>query len=132
MVPDRCISSIRHMYTTDFVYDGPTFLVPLSPSYPSSPVQPNKSGSFGCYGYECVNAIINFVSRARELGGGGGGGGDPQLDLSLLCVYHRNRLFVKVVKIYCIDTRRKLLYRNLCMYIGMNTKASCVVIVDLH
>ena len=38
MVPVRCISSIRHMYTTDFAYDGPIFLVPLSPSYPSSPV----------------------------------------------------------------------------------------------
>ena len=36
--PSRCISSIRHMYTTDFAYDGPIFLVPLSLSYPSSPV----------------------------------------------------------------------------------------------
>ena len=26
------------MYKTDFAYDGPIFLVPLSPSYPSSPV----------------------------------------------------------------------------------------------
>ena len=26
------------MYTTDFAYDGPIFLVPLSPSYPSLPV----------------------------------------------------------------------------------------------
>ena len=26
------------MYTTDFAYDRPIFLVPLSPSYPSSPV----------------------------------------------------------------------------------------------
>ena len=26
------------MYMTDFAYDGPIFLVPLSPSYPSSPV----------------------------------------------------------------------------------------------
>ena len=26
------------MYTTDFAFDGPIFLVPLSPSYPSSPV----------------------------------------------------------------------------------------------
>ena len=38
LVPVRCISSIRHMYTTDFAYDGSIFLVPLSPSYPSSPV----------------------------------------------------------------------------------------------
>ena len=30
--------NIRHMYTTDFAYDGPNFMVPLSPSYPSSPV----------------------------------------------------------------------------------------------
>ena len=36
-LPVRCISSIRHMYTTDFAYDGPICLVPLSPSYPSSP-----------------------------------------------------------------------------------------------
>ena len=26
------------MYTTDFAYDGPIILVPLSLSYPSSPV----------------------------------------------------------------------------------------------
>ena len=38
LVPVRCISSIRHMYTTDIAYDGPIFLVPLSLSYPSSPV----------------------------------------------------------------------------------------------
>ena len=38
LVPVWCISSIRHMYTTDFANDGPIFLVPLSPSYPSSPV----------------------------------------------------------------------------------------------
>ena len=36
--PSQCISSVRHMYTTDFAYDGPIFLVPLSLSYPSSPV----------------------------------------------------------------------------------------------
>ena len=38
LVPVRCTSSIRHMYTTDFAYDGQIFLVPLSLSYPSSPV----------------------------------------------------------------------------------------------
>ena len=38
MLGPRCISSIRHMYTTDFAYDGLIFLVPSSPSYPSSPV----------------------------------------------------------------------------------------------
>ena len=27
-----------HMYMTDFAYDRPIFLVPLNPSYPSSPV----------------------------------------------------------------------------------------------
>ena len=32
------------MYTTDFAYDGPIFLVPLSPSYPSSPVSIVKLG----------------------------------------------------------------------------------------
>ena len=32
------ISSMCHMYMTDFAYDGPIFLVPLSLSYPSSPV----------------------------------------------------------------------------------------------
>ena len=39
LVPVRSISSIRQVYTTDFAYDGPFFLVPLSLSYPSSPVQ---------------------------------------------------------------------------------------------
>ena len=38
LVQVRCISSICHMYMTDFAYDGPFFLVPLSLSYPSSPV----------------------------------------------------------------------------------------------
>ena len=38
LVPVPCISSICHMYMTDFAYDGPIFLVPLSLSYPSSPV----------------------------------------------------------------------------------------------
>ena len=32
------IKYIRHMYMTDFAYDGQIFLVPLSLSYPSSPV----------------------------------------------------------------------------------------------
>ena len=38
LVPVRCISRIRHMYTTDFAYDAPISLIPLSLSYPSSPV----------------------------------------------------------------------------------------------
>ena len=38
LVPVWCVSSICHMYTTDFAYDGLIFLVPLSLSYPSSPV----------------------------------------------------------------------------------------------
>ena len=38
LVPVPCISSMCHMYMTDFAYDGPIFLVPLSLSYPSSPV----------------------------------------------------------------------------------------------
>ena len=29
---------VHHMHMTDFAYDGPIFLVPLSTSYPSSPV----------------------------------------------------------------------------------------------
>ena len=37
-VPVPCISSMCHMYMTYFAYDGPIFLVPLSLSYPSSPV----------------------------------------------------------------------------------------------
>ena len=43
LVPVRCISCIRHMYMTDFAYDGPIILVPLSPSYPSSPVFVKRS-----------------------------------------------------------------------------------------
>ena len=35
------------MYMTDFAYDGPIFLVPLSSSYPSSPVQPAQPWSEG-------------------------------------------------------------------------------------
>ena len=31
---------------TDFAYDGPIFLVPLSPSYPSSPVQTTLNQTF--------------------------------------------------------------------------------------
>ena len=38
LVPVPCISSMCHMYMTDFAYDGPIFLVPLSLSYPCSPV----------------------------------------------------------------------------------------------
>ena len=34
--PSPMHTSIYHMYTTDFAYDGPIFLVSLSPSYPSS------------------------------------------------------------------------------------------------
>ena len=51
------------MYTTDFAYDGPIFLVPLSLSYPSSPVpvqaRPAREGRscehFG--GYKTLNRI---------------------------------------------------------------------------
>ena len=32
------IKYVSYMYMTDFAYDGPIFLVPLGPSYPSSPV----------------------------------------------------------------------------------------------
>ena len=33
------------MYMTDFAYDGPIFLVPLSLSYPRSPVSSNLGSS---------------------------------------------------------------------------------------
>ena len=36
----------RHMYTTDFAYDVPIFLVPLSLSYPTSPVVFKSSLAF--------------------------------------------------------------------------------------
>ena len=35
--PVPCISR-SHMYMMDFAYDGPNFLVPLSLSYPRSPI----------------------------------------------------------------------------------------------
>ena len=38
LVPESDAYQVIHMYTSDFAYDGPIFLVPLSPSYPSSPV----------------------------------------------------------------------------------------------
>ena len=38
LVPVPCISSVCHMYLTDFAYDGAIFLVSLSPSYTSLPV----------------------------------------------------------------------------------------------
>ena len=43
MTDDMLGPSLMHIkyssyVTTDFAYDGPIFLVPLSPSYPSSPV----------------------------------------------------------------------------------------------
>ena len=34
--PIPCISSMCHIYMTDFAYDRPIFLVPLSLPYPSS------------------------------------------------------------------------------------------------
>ena len=43
-----CISSMCHMYMTDFVY----FLVPLSQSYPSSP-------QTGCMDVSCNFGMIN-------------------------------------------------------------------------
>ena len=45
LVPVLCISSIRHMYTTDFAYARPIFLGPLSLSYQSSPVYSEKPWS---------------------------------------------------------------------------------------
>ena len=39
------IKYLSYMYMTDFAYDGPIFLVPLSLSYPSSPVFFLNSGT---------------------------------------------------------------------------------------
>ena len=58
LVPVQCISSIRHMYTTDFTYDGPIFLVPLSPSYPSSPVVINLFYLLEPLNRESVDSVI--------------------------------------------------------------------------
>ena len=44
------------MYTMDFAYDGPIFLVPLSLSYPSSPVHSGER-LFQCN--ECGNLFID-------------------------------------------------------------------------
>ena len=40
------------MHMTDFAYDGPIFLVPLSPSYPSSPVVCVSDVFFGTIRYD--------------------------------------------------------------------------------
>ena len=60
LVPLRCISSILHMYTTDFAYDGPIFLVPLSLSYPSSPVLLLLSMSFLEFFLDSINWYFFF------------------------------------------------------------------------
>ena len=61
------------MYTTDFAYDGPIFLVPLSPSYPSSPVSRFIAG--GSYSYTrdlvfivkpCVVSQVQLTLRLED------------------------------------------------------------------
>ena len=46
------MSSIRHMYITDSAYDGLIFWVPLSLSYPSSPVLSDE--------YPCTRVSVIF------------------------------------------------------------------------
>ena len=67
------------MYTTDFAYDGPIFLVPLSLSYPSSPV----------YIYE--HSFFNFNEKTA------------------LFNLHAQVILVKGVMITCQDIRESLL-----------------------
>ena len=64
LVPVRCISNIRHMYTTDFAYDGPFFVVLLSPPYPSSPVSPKSWVVLGSTG---MNGLNNYLHAAVDL-----------------------------------------------------------------
>ena len=66
LVPVPCISSMCHMYMTDFAYDGPVFLVPLSPSYPSSPVYLGRAHT----------SYMRLAIIQADWGGGGGGGGE--------------------------------------------------------
>ena len=42
MTDDMLGPSPMHIKYSSYVYDGPIFLVPLSPSYPSSPVRPSR------------------------------------------------------------------------------------------
>ena len=61
MYPVRCISSIHHMHTTDFAYYGPIFLVPLSPSYPSSPVFYSLLSLYFLYIYIYVDSCSRLI-----------------------------------------------------------------------
>ena len=61
------------MYMTDFAYDGPIFLVPMSPSYPSSPVPTVHSSVY----------VTQIFFRLYGGGGGGGGGGSTWIDSAM-------------------------------------------------
>ena len=63
------------MYTTDFAYDRPIFLVPLSPSYPSSPVNI----------YSGQNLVYLRLIDHGHVGVYGGGGGDSSLSIQVQC-----------------------------------------------
>ena len=53
---------VKYMYTTDFAYDGPIFLVPLSPSYPSSPVcSCVQLWSLWCVVASCLSFLWKFA-----------------------------------------------------------------------
>ena len=74
LVPVPCISSMCHVYMTNFACDGPIFLVPLSLSYPSSPVYSNirtivlvndwDDGYHELY-IDCVISEIDTVNHYR-------------------------------------------------------------------
>ena len=53
------------MYMTDFAYDGPIFLDPLSPSYPSSPVY-NENPGTECRGKKGESAAVCFIRSAAK------------------------------------------------------------------
>ena len=61
------------MYTTDFAYDGPIFLVPLSLSYPSSPVIAKHDVSLfsihscACKRIEALNNLRVLVAKERSV-----------------------------------------------------------------
>ena len=63
------------MYTTDYAYDGPIFLVPLSLSYPSSPVYiylpyGNKNLLSACYfsdQYELTLTVAALVTMMSSM-----------------------------------------------------------------
>ena len=72
LVPVPCISSMFHMCMKDFAYHGPIILVPLNPSYPSSPVLSesypisNNMVGFKCCSKLCILVLWTKVASALE------------------------------------------------------------------